>query len=522
MCIPAIRVRLLLLGLLFSLVMGTISHKLRDKRTSLLPIAYRLLCLSPVACLCLLLTAATTDHDRLSVYAPQTRYSLPVSTFDGHAYVGLFELLEPLAAPELKADGRKWKLRISDPKASGKTAEAEFQEGDTAARVRGKKIVLSAPARSEDGRLLLPLHGVGSVLMPLLGMDLIFHEAAGRMFLGGAAELISSEVHKGEPSTLALHFPEPVNPNISSEGNSLKLSFTRDPVISFSENQDLNDKLFSSCTFNESNGSATLTISGTAPLLAKFSDEGRTILISAAPAPPTVATVPAAPTTSTGESNQPGTDSSSVTASASAPAATSRPINQPPSFLVVIDPAHGGSDTGARITPSLMEKDITLSLARRLRQELQARHVASELLRDGDVDLALDQRAVLTNLARPSLFISLHAEPASTLHLYTPALPTIPDSTPDRGGFLLWQSAQNPFAGDSASLAAAVADSLSKRELTVLVSPAFAQPLHSIAAPAIAVEAPANKNGLKISQDLVASAIAEAVIVRKMSGGSSQ
>lgn len=501
--------------------MGTISHKLRDKRTSLLPIAYRLLCLSPVACLCLLLTAATTDHDRLSVYAPQTRYSLPVSTFDGHAYVGLFELLEPLAAPELKAEGRKWKLRIPDPKTPGKTAEAEFQEGDTTARVRGRKVALSAPARSENGRLLLPLHGIGSVLMPLLATDLIFHEAAGRMFLGGSAELISSEVHKGEPSTLALHFPEPVNPNVSSEGNSLKLSFTRDPVISFAESQSLNDKLFNSSTFSESDGSATLTINGTAPLLAKFADEGRTILISAAPSPPTVAAVPAAPTTSTGQSDQPGSESSSAPPSASTPAVVSRPSNQLPSFLVVIDPAHGGSDTGARITPSLMEKDITLSLARKLRQELQSRHIASELLRDGDVDLSLDQRAVMTNLARPSLFISLHAEPASTLHLYTPALPTIPDSTPDRGGFLLWQSAQGPFAGDSAALATAVTDSLSKREVIVLVSPAFAQPLHSVAAPAIAIEAPADKNGLKISQDQLVNAIGEAVGVRK-SGAASQ
>jgi hypothetical protein len=86
----------------------------------------------------------------------------------------------------------------------------------------------------------------------------------------------------------------------------------------------------------------------------------------------------------------------------------------------------------------------------------------------------------------------------------------------------VWQSAQSAFVNESASLAAAVTDSLSKRALTVLLSPAFAQPLHSIAAPAIAIEAPADKNGLKISQDLIAAAIAEAVSVRKIGGGASQ
>jgi N-acetylmuramoyl-L-alanine amidase len=189
---------------------------------------------------------------------------------------------------------------------------------------------------------------------------------------------------------------------------------------------------------------------------------------------------------------------------------------------VVIDAAHGGRDTGARITPNLLEKDITLSLARKVRQELQTRHIATEMLRDADNDLALDQRAVITNLARPSVFITLHAEPASTLRIYTPAPPSLPAGALDRSGFLPWQSAQSAFSGDSASLAAVVAEAMSKRELTSHVSPAFLQPLHSIAAPAIAIEAPADKNGLKVSGDLIAGAVADAVAVRKLSAGATQ
>ena len=468
----------------------------------------------------MLLFAAASEPERLSIYAPQAKYSLPVTVLDGREYVGFFELIEPLATADLKMEGsNRWKLRIHDPKAPGKTAEAEFQEGTTVARVRGRRVTLSASARSENQRLILPLHGIGSVLMPLLGTDLIFHEAARRMFLGGSAELISSELHRGDPATLALHFPESVSPNITSDGNSLKLSFTRDPVMSFGENQNLNDKLFKSSNFEESNGAATLTINGSQPLLAKFSDGGRTILISQAPAPPAVAST-AAPTTSAPQQvpppplESPHPSAANTTDSHSAP--TIKAVPPSPTFLVVIDPAHGGNDPGARITPTLAEKDLTLSLARKLRQELQSRHIASEMLRDSDTDIALDQRAVLTNLARASLFISLHAEPATALRIYTPALPSTPAASQDRGGFLLWESAQGAFSRGSATLAATVADSFSKRELRNRVLSAFLQPLHSIAAPAIAVEAPADKKGLKISEDLIAGAIAEAVAVEKL------
>jgi N-acetylmuramoyl-L-alanine amidase len=483
----------------------------------LLPIAY---CLLPV----FFLFAASSEPERLSVYSPQTRYSLPVTTIEGREYVGFFELIEPLTAPELKIEGTKWKLRIPDPKAPGKAAEAEFQEGSAGAKVRGKQVTLSAPARSENGRLMVPLHGVGSVLIPLLGSDLIFHEDSRRMFLAGSAELITSELRKGDPSTLALRFPQRVNPSVSSEGNSLKLSFTRDPVISFSENETLNDKLFKSANFEESNGTATLTISGNEPLLAKFADDGKTILVTSAPAPPKpiVATAPATSQPTQSAQPAPASASNPPATSPSAPAIKAVSPTTPATFLVVIDAAHGGSDTGARITPNLPEKDITLSLARRLRQELQTRNIATEMVRDSDVDVALDRRAVMTNLARPAIFVSLHAEPASTLRIYTPALPSAPAGPTDRGGFLLWQSAQGAFAGDSRSFASAVAGSMAKRELTTQVFAAFVQPLHSIAAPAIAVEAPADKNGLKISEELIAGALAEAIAVRKLSAGATQ
>src|SRR5579864_2141110 len=150
---------------------------------------------------CLFLVAAPTEPQLLSVYAPQTRYTLPVTEIDGRKYVSLIELIVPLTSPELRAQGKRWKLRIPDPKNSGRTTvEAEFLEGSTIARIRGQRITLSSPAKNDNRRLLLPLHGIGSVLIPLLATDVLFHESSRRLFVGGTAELISTELRKGDSS----------------------------------------------------------------------------------------------------------------------------------------------------------------------------------------------------------------------------------------------------------------------------------------------------------------------------------
>jgi N-acetylmuramoyl-L-alanine amidase len=480
-------------------------------------------------------TAAAGEPERLSVYAPQARYTLPVLSNNGE-YVDVFALVEPLTVSEITAKGATWKLRIHDPKAPNKMAEAQFNEDSTIAKVRDQNITLSAPARNIDHRLMLPLHGIGAVLIPLLGADLIFHESSRRMFIGGVAELVSSELRKGESSTMLLHFPETVNPSVNSEGNSLKLSFVRDPVVAFEAKQTIKDKLFSSSSFVEDNGTATLTINGSAPLLARFIDGGKTIQISAAPAPPMTATPVPTPTLQPSVPSVPQNSISQETVPPDTLAPDSNPLSnlstvnspanqrahrppEPAAFSVVIDPGHGGNDVGARIAPKVLEKNLTLALARRLRLELQTRHIAVTLLRDGDTDVPLEQRVAMTNLARPSLCISLHVEPGTILRIYTAASAGLSGGGLDRNGFLPWQTAQSAFLTDSHAFAAVAAESMAKREITTQVRATFLQPMHSIAAPVIALEAPANNKGLRISEELIAGALADAIAVRKLDVG---
>src|SRR5262249_51994377 len=149
------------------------------------------------------------------------------------------------------------------------------------------------------------------------------------------------------------------------------------------------------------NGAAELTVAGGVPLLASFSNNGRTITIVPAPSPTTAAAPsPQAPATTIGN---PPPSSGTKPATSQAPPAPMRRI------FAVLDASHGGEERGAVLTDRLVEKDVTLAFARRLREELQNRGIPALVIRDGDFTMTLDQRAVASNTARPALYIAIHA-----------------------------------------------------------------------------------------------------------------
>jgi len=82
--------------------------------------------------------------------------------------------------------------------------------------------------------------------------------------------------------------------------------------------------------------------------------------------------------------------------------------------LVVIDPGHGGHDPGASGAGNLKEAQLTLALARSLRDELVKRaRVRVALTRDGDRYLTLDERYGIARRLGADLFLSIHADAAA-------------------------------------------------------------------------------------------------------------
>ncbi|HWZ45728.1 MAG TPA: N-acetylmuramoyl-L-alanine amidase [Candidatus Saccharimonadales bacterium] len=207
---------------------------------------------------------------------------------------------------------------------------------------------------------------------------------------------------------------------------------------------------------------------------------------------------------------QPG---SQETPAASAAQASSAPLHSV-SFFVMIDPGHGGEDSGAHLGDGLLEKDLTLTLAHRVKADLAERGIPARLLRETDTSLGLDERAEISNGQHAAVYLSLHAgTPGDGVRVYAPALPSPP---PETGRFLPWESAQSLYLVRSRALVAAVAGELKRRRLDVATLSSPLRPLNNVAAYALAVELAEDKeNPRELAspklQNAVAAGIAAAV-----------
>jgi len=77
---------------------------------------------------------------------------------------------------------------------------------------------------------------------------------------------------------------------------------------------------------------------------------------------------------------------------------------------IVVDPGHGGKDPGAIGPRGVMEKDVTLALAKSLARQLEKSYPCEVILtRDRDVYIPLDERTLIANRLDADLFVSLHA-----------------------------------------------------------------------------------------------------------------
>jgi N-acetylmuramoyl-L-alanine amidase len=83
----------------------------------------------------------------------------------------------------------------------------------------------------------------------------------------------------------------------------------------------------------------------------------------------------------------------------------------PKKFLVVIDPGHGGRDTGAVFKEkgtSYAEKNLTLLISRDLARELIIRGQNVILTRNDDREVLLSDRTAIANRVKADVFISIH------------------------------------------------------------------------------------------------------------------
>ena len=211
---------------------------------------------------------------------------------------------------------------------------------------------------------------------------------------------------------------------------------------------------------------------------------------------------------------------------------------------VVLDPGHGGEELGTQGVKGTLEKDITLSVARRLRTLIESGLGAKVFLtREDDRTLSLDDRSAFANNHQADVFLSIHANSAvrpslkgAEVYFLTveradaEARKRAGDNAttlPALGGgsreidLILWETAQNRYLEQSSALAGFVEQALAGR---VAMSPRAVQqaPFRVLVGanmPATLVEIGYLSNAEQESQlatgayqDLVAQALLEALI----------
>lgn len=183
--------------------------------------------------------------------------------------------------------------------------------------------------------------------------------------------------------------------------------------------------------------------------------------------------------------------------------------------VVVLDPAHGGTDPGARGTGGIRESDIVLDFAVQVKHALEGQGFQVILTRQGNDNPSFDDRSAIANAQLGAVFVTLHIASTGlpgTVRVYVNSdLP----ATTDTGGMIPWDRAQMPFQGLSRKLGDLVQGLLAQR---FKGSPNTAQTaavrqLRTTAAPAIAVEVSSVVVDDKADLDKMAPGVADAIAI---------
>ncbi len=447
---------------------------------------------SALLCLALLSGIWVThaqEKKRLSIYSSHTNFSVPVSDHDGKEYVPLADVLQPLGG-SVFSENNKVKLKLAN-------ATGECEDGKSKCRVGGNNLELAGKLIVADGSPLLPLHSLPFVLTALMDTRFDFHENSRRMFLGNYGNTFKAEAKKSDPPSVVFEFSAPVNPSISTEPGKLRMLFTHDGINSGIEQFKFDAATIPNATYSEHNGEAEIVINGTRPLMAEFGEGGKTITVRTAPEQSAATPTPPIPTPP--EQAAPAPESNPPESSSSSSTGGTQPLfshGVGGRYLVVIDASHGGDELGATLSDKFSEKEITLSLARRLRNELQARGIPTMMVRDNDATIPVDDRAAAANAARPTLYIAVHAgSMGNGIRVYTSVLNGSENTEryPGAGvkvkaGFLPWETAQAGSVQNSRTIALSLTQQLNQSKIRASWSPAPVRPLNNIASAAIALE----------------------------------
>jgi N-acetylmuramoyl-L-alanine amidase len=339
---------------------------------------------------------ASAQAPPLTVVSREGRKPLPVTSINNQDYVAVDDVNAAFGTTA-REDRLAGGLTIT---ARGRSIV--LTENQTVVSVAGRLVTLPAPPVRRDGRWLVPVDFLPRALSSALELRLDLRRPSRQLIVGDLrVPRVVARVDSGTTNVaVTLEITPYTETRITSQAGRLIVQFDADAL-------DLNVPLMPSQTFllGISPGETPTTVAlALGPRYATHR-----VTTSQADAGSGRVTIDLLPST---------TDAAAAPAPAPSPAPDTRlviPTQGPSTGLrtVVIDPGHGGDELGTQGAKGTLEKEITLSVARRLRTLIESRlGLKVFLTREDDRTLSLDERSAFANNHHADVFLSIHANSA--------------------------------------------------------------------------------------------------------------
>ena len=420
---------------------------------------------------------AQTASGAVTAITSAGRQQIAVMDAGGTEMVALDDLARLLQL-DVREDSRAGALSVT-----GRGGGLIMTPGQQIVSVDGRLVSLRAAPRQAGGRWLVPLDFINRALAPVSGQALEFRARPGLLLVGEVRVPRVSAAYRAGPARgrLSLDVAPAAEHAAERQAGRLVVTFAAD-AIDLERAPDLRGGLVTGFALADGGASVTLDLG---PEVEGYD-------ISREPAPAGGVTL---------QIDVRARRAAVAADPAPAPALPARTdllpdfLSGPAVRIAVIDPGHGGGDHGSAGASGALEKDITLAIARQLRDAIENRIGLRVILtRERDAAVALDTRAAIANNNAADLFISLHvnasARPAAagtavyylSIDEYGAEAREIADReiepVPVVGGgsreidLVRWEMAQMRYIGQSGRLAGMVEEELGRR---VLLSPRPAQ-----------------------------------------------
>ena len=348
-----------------------------------------ILLLAPVL---LVRAQGTPPPSPLTLIAREGRRTVPTVTQSGQELIALDDvasLFQVTVAEDAPTGGVTVTYR-------GRTIVLSAEQ--SIASVNGRVVTLPGPVTRSGRRLMVPVEFLPRALGPIYDRRIDLRRASRLLIVGDiTVPRVVARIDVVGPPTRATIEVTPVAPvTVASEAGRV---IVRIEVDALDLTLPPGGGLIEQIRAGDQPNTVAVVLSGSAGM-------PRTATVSNDNSARITIDVPAA--------TAPGGDVSAAPPPPPPPPTDTLPVGTRARFAVIaIDPGHGGNDIGVRTGDGLEEKELTLDVARRVRQRLETRlGVRAILTRDDDRTLSLDERAAFANNNKADLFLSLHANGA--------------------------------------------------------------------------------------------------------------